>query len=779
MDVEPLRTLDAGVSEHDRSKLKIRLVLAATLLIGSLLALANMRLPVARNALAYTKAALELSRHHFHLLEFARDPMLNTGKPIAFALIAAPFTRLFDASASVVIASTLGTAFFVWMSALVLGRLLRGTNDDGRARSLALVITVSNPLVFYQFWSGYPDSLLAGLVLLAWLLTDTIATQPQRDTRWQIIALGGVIALAIHTKLYGAILGLLCPLYLLCYAPTLLRRSSFLRSKLVLLCCVFTILGMLLIGTKLEMYPFLHLGENAGYSETQFAGIRELAQVIGMSSMTLLVVLLLNFHFALAGLASLNATRVFSAPQMIFIGLYTLGFFSFIGTFLNMRYFVPAFPFIAAVAAPGLLSFDGSTRRMLIGAYSVMALVLTLTFNVAPIERMLSPLIGRVYDWQPTSRLDNLRLPMQLELRKQIQSVNSQVPPGSTLYWSSNYYETTTHGLAQELGVKAGLDVRYVLYTSAVPRSPVPVFLVNFTSLLPEDALADAPSWSIANRLASGVFRLDPFFLECEASPCESVSATQPVPLRLRANVSTLREDTIQITEVDRIVAQPRNSSLDWRWTAHSAGRHELIARATTRDGREAVSLPFVVYAEVPAFERAITSIEDVALERPNGSVIPLYLSARYYGYDPFARPVVPQGSIIGLRFSGVSVPAGTRVARAYAQIPSLHGATFEFEISGELAKGDRTFVWGQKNLSTRSRTAARMRWRAQTPTSIEAPRSPDLAAILNEVLSRPEWTPRSSLVLLLHLVEDVPASVENDASGRPTLLIELEDPHT
>jgi len=46
------------------------------------------------------------------------------------------------------------------------------------------------------------------------------ATDLERDTRWHIFGLGVTIYVAIHTKLYGAVLLLACPLYLLVYVQS-------------------------------------------------------------------------------------------------------------------------------------------------------------------------------------------------------------------------------------------------------------------------------------------------------------------------------------------------------------------------------------------------------------------------------------------------------------------------------------------------------------------------------------------------------------------------------
>src|SRR4030088_1390869 len=108
-----------------------------------------------------------------------------------------------------------GKGQFIWLMSLTIQRLIARTGLDPSIAPLALVLSAGNPLVLYQFWSAYPDALVAALVLTAMLLTDTIAAAPGHDARWYIVALGAVIYIAIRAKLYGAILGLTCRIYLL------------------------------------------------------------------------------------------------------------------------------------------------------------------------------------------------------------------------------------------------------------------------------------------------------------------------------------------------------------------------------------------------------------------------------------------------------------------------------------------------------------------------------------------------------------------------------------
>jgi hypothetical protein len=168
---------------------RLWLTLVTFVALGVLFTALNLHLPIARNALEYAKAALEISEHHFNLVAVVRDRGLSSGKPIFFALLAAPWVPFIGASAATLFASSVGTVFFLWMAAFTLVRLNRRSGLDPASVPLELALVALNPLVMYQFWSGYPDSLFAGLVLLAFNLTDCIAVSPER---------AGLSALSAH-----------------------------------------------------------------------------------------------------------------------------------------------------------------------------------------------------------------------------------------------------------------------------------------------------------------------------------------------------------------------------------------------------------------------------------------------------------------------------------------------------------------------------------------------------------------------------------------------------
>ena len=477
---------------------------------GVAASLTNLRLPIVRNALCYAKAALGIVEHHFNLFAIAHDRAWTSGKPILFSLVAAPFVSLFNANTGTIVASAIGTAFFLWMVVLALARLNRRNGLDPSFVSLAFVLVAFNPLVLYQFWSAYPDSLFAGLVVLTFILIDVIATESKRDTRWHILALGATIYLAIHTKLYGAILGPICFLYLAMHGRQFVTGSVYLRSKVSILLVVFTSLVLVLLAAALKINPLLDFADGAGF-DSYMNGIVDAkgSDVIGSLSI-LGFCALLTFQVALLFLATGAAWRALAPAPLVFAAVYLLGLLTFPATDYNMRYFLPVFPFIAVSLTVGARSTEPTARRAILGGYAGLALILVLAFNSMSVGSRLQPVLSEfatTWAW-----LDNLRLAEHMRLKEQIDEVNATIPSGSVLYWSSDYYGSATHGLAEHLGIRKDLDIRYVRRTTDIGVSPKPVFLMEY----PRDweQPPKTPNWAARHSVGRGLFRLDPLSVD-------------------------------------------------------------------------------------------------------------------------------------------------------------------------------------------------------------------------------------------------------------------------
>lgn len=762
----------ARVAGNDR---KLWLTVGSFIAIGAVLTLLNLKWPITRNAICYAKAALGIVQNHFNVSAIAHNTSWTSGKPILFSIVAAPFVWATDANTGTIIASFIGTAFFLAMAALALERLNRHAGIDSKLAPLEFIFVACNPLVLYQFWSAYPDSLFAGLVILAFVLTDIVATEAERDTRWHIAGLGATIFLAIHTKLYGAVLGLTCPLHLLMHRRELFLRSRFLTAKILTLVAVFAGLALILVATKLNMYTLLEFDDGAGFSD-YLAGILRLeGNDIVLSLYMLGFALLLNFNAALLFVPTRAARSALDSAPALFASVYLLGLLTFAGTFNNMRYFLPAFPFIAPVLATGAQSIGSASRSAILISYAIIACTLVGIFNVASIERLAGPVVSKATSGSYehiAAWLDNLRLPVQMTLKKQTDVINTSVPAGAILYWSSDYYGTASHGLAKDLGVTRSLDIRYVLTPSQIGSPAGSVYMVMYTSYQPDPGLRRVPSWATVQNLGYGVFRLDPISLDVVSEPRSYVE--EHAPVRLRGELRTgklLKVDpgNMNFFDGEKRLGMSSAQPFELDWKDASLGRHEITARTSYGQENPLVSPPLVVYVGIPAVERSVRPTGDLAIELRNGDVQP-----ENYGLE-----MGEHQSLTGVYFDEVQLLQSAQVAKAYLQLTPAEtdSQSTELEIQAELSVNPLPLKFERAELSRRPRTIAIVKWRTGPWTTASMPeRSPDLSPILQEVLSQTGWRAGSSLLLLIHgsgkRVAQLPNGVMRDA---PRLYVELK----
>ena len=110
----------------------------------------------------------------------------------------------------------------------------------------------------------------------------------------------------------------------------------------------------------------------------------------------------------------------------------------------------------------------------------------------------------------------------------------------------------------------------------------------------------------------------------------------------------------------------------------------------------------------------------------------------------------------VGLRFAGVAIPAGATIVNAYVQfrVDEVSTAATSLIIQGEASDDPGTFTTATRNVSTRPRTGAQVPWvPASWPTVNEVgpnQRTPNLAGVIQEIVSRPGWATGHALVLIV-----------------------------
>jgi hypothetical protein len=111
---------------------------------------------------------------------------------------------------------------------------------------------------------------------------------------------------------------------------------------------------------------------------------------------------------------------------------------------------------------------------------------------------------------------------------------------------------------------------------------------------------------------------------------------------------------------------------------------------------------------------------------------------------------------IVGVRFAGVSIPAGSTIASASVrfQVDEVSTDLATLSVAGQAADSAPTFAGTSRSISSRARTAATVPWTVPTwPTvGVAGPdqRTPDLAAVIQEIVDRPGWSWGNALAIII-----------------------------
>src|ERR671925_1373223 len=174
-----------------------------------------------------------------------------------------------------------------------------------------------------------------------------------------------------------------------------------------------------------------------------------------------------------------------------------------------------------------------------------------------------------------------------------------------------------------------------------------------------------------------------------------------------------------------------------------------------------------------PSGDVRIAASSDDAEEKPSGSM-DLTSSDLELVTDGTAVQTV------GLRFPGLAVPQGATVTNAYIQFVAdeAQSEATALTIKAQAADNAATFTTGAFNVSSRPRTSASVAWSPAAWTAgaaAAAQRTPNLAAVVQEVVNRPGWASGNALAFIVTGSGHRTAVSFNGAAARaPVLHVEV-----
>lgn len=140
----------------------------------------------------------------------------------------------------------------------------------------------------------------------------------------------------------------------------------------------------------------------------------------------------------------------------------------------------------------------------------------------------------------------------------------------------------------------------------------------------------------------------------------------------------------------------------------------------------------------------------------------------------------------VGIRFQRVPLMADTKLKRAYVQfeVDESSNEPTDLEIRGQAVDNAPAFAAKKNNITERPTTTAVVMWQPKAWNTKSSPgpdhQTPDLTAILHEIMGRPGWKPDQAIALLIRgKGKRVATSADGGSNGFPKLVLELDDTPT
>ncbi len=173
-------------------------------------------------------------------------------------------------------------------------------------------------------------------------------------------------------------------------------------------------------------------------------------------------------------------------------------------------------------------------------------------------------------------------------------------------------------------------------------------------------------------------------------------------------------------------------------------------------------------------FEKRVSSDNDEAEENSSGDMY----------RDSSDLELVEDGGdqLVGMRFTGVSIPQGATITNAYIQftVDETDSGIANLTFRGQDADDADAFSSSDDDISDRPTTSASASWSPAAWNSVGAAgadqRTPDLSAIIQEIVNRGGWSSGNDLVLIVSGTgERTAESYDGSASKAPLLHIEYQ----
>jgi len=190
--------------------------------------------------------------------------------------------------------------------------------------------------------------------------------------------------------------------------------------------------------------------------------------------------------------------------------------------------------------------------------------------------------------------------------------------------------------------------------------------------------------------------------------------------------------------------------SVSWNTVTAGNGNHDLTAVAADTAGNSATSTPVqVTVGNALVLDIPVATSSDDAEQKTTNNSVRINSSDLELVTD---KTVV---QLVGMRFTGINVPRGAIITNAYVQFQAskADSAAASLTVRGQAADSPATFTTANSNISSRPLTTGSVPWTPLAWTQGArgtAQRTPNLGAVLQELVNRPGWSPGNAAVLII-----------------------------
>jgi len=379
---------------------------------------------------------------------------------IGFPLLSTPTVALLDIHSGMKASSFIGTLVFMGGCFFFYRTCL-----DQKKEYLAffLLLVFFNPLVTYQYGSGYPDSWFAGIFLLILAWTHLISEQWATKVQWSILLMPFAIFLAISVRFYGVILIPTIALYMFAQVGFFPANNKIEKWNNLLLAISLAFLMLFVVSAKLGWNPFFNL-ETVGGGGSIYFNFKYAYLIIPTSIGCVLTTIILNFNVLLIFLFNRKIWNRKNFKLCLIPFVYVIGLLHFFGSIHSMRYYLLIFPFIGWLILEGWnLKKHWKFRKWILGFFLIINCITILNFNFYPLfEIEKTPIRGF---------FDSLGRNQQIKVRDELNLINETIPENGKLYILDEYYKGAAEGIYEKSSmIRKDIQTIYLQTLEDIPK---------------------------------------------------------------------------------------------------------------------------------------------------------------------------------------------------------------------------------------------------------------------------------------------------------------------